>query len=205
MIPARRGASVAFLTAGFLLTSASARAHSPIEGVGHFYGGFLHPLLLPAHALALAALGLLIGQQGLRHAESGLPAFGLGQFLGLGAAWMEWTRGVPAPLFLFAAAIGGVAVAVSPPLPRGATAVAAVALGLLIGLDSGPDLAVARQRAMAMAGTVLGALLALIYLIGMLEFLKRPWQRIAVRVVASWIAAISILTFALAASGVQTG
>ena len=31
-------------------------AHAPFVGVEGFYGGLLHPLLVPAHAMALLAL-----------------------------------------------------------------------------------------------------------------------------------------------------
>ena len=47
----------------FLISAAPAQAHVPIEGVGGFYGGLLHPILVPAHALALLALGIFIGRR----------------------------------------------------------------------------------------------------------------------------------------------
>ncbi len=43
------------------LATAAAQAHTVIPGIGGFPGGLLHPLLVPAHALTLIALGLLAG------------------------------------------------------------------------------------------------------------------------------------------------
>ena len=53
-----------------LMGSAPALAHMPFQGIGGFYGGLLHPVLVPAHALSLVALGLLIGQQSDRRIVS---------------------------------------------------------------------------------------------------------------------------------------
>ena len=44
----------------------SARAEAPMGGIEGFYGGLLRPILVPAHALGLLALGLFIGQQDSR-------------------------------------------------------------------------------------------------------------------------------------------
>lgn len=54
----RVGLAIVLLAA----TACPAAAHSPIKGVGTFYSGLLHPALVPAHLLALIAVGLLIGQ-----------------------------------------------------------------------------------------------------------------------------------------------
>ena len=44
----------------------TASAHSGFAGATGFTGGLLHPLLVLAHILVVAALGLLIGQQAPR-------------------------------------------------------------------------------------------------------------------------------------------
>ena len=49
--------------AALVLSAQPALAHPPPLGIGGFPGGLLHPLFVPAHALAVLALGLLIGQQ----------------------------------------------------------------------------------------------------------------------------------------------
>ena len=47
------------------------------------FAGLLHPLVVPAHVLAIAALALLIGQQGWGR---GVPvAYGVAVLIGIGA------------------------------------------------------------------------------------------------------------------------
>ena len=62
-----------------------------------FVAGLVHPLALPAHVLALLALGLLIGQQtaGTRHVS--LAAFAAGVAVGLtaisfGVGHLDWSE-----------------------------------------------------------------------------------------------------------------
>jgi urease accessory protein len=50
-----------------------------------FVAGLLHPLALPAHVLALLALGLLIGRQTARRRIVSLAAFVIGVAAGLTA------------------------------------------------------------------------------------------------------------------------
>lgn len=85
-VPDRRAIKrLAPLALLLLLWPCETWAHSPIRGVGTFYAGFLHPLLIPAHLLALVALGLWLAQQqpgGRRVAIAGfalalLPALAL--------------------------------------------------------------------------------------------------------------------------------
>jgi len=50
---------------------------------------------------------------------------------------------------------------------------------------------------MASGGTALGAVVALAYATFLANYARKPWQRIGVRVVGSWIAASAILVLAL--------
>jgi urease accessory protein len=200
MSPAGTTAKAA-LAATFLAVPSLSLAHTPIDGIGSFYGGMLHPLVVPAHVLLLVGLGLLLGQNGMRHAEAALPAFGLGLLLGLSSAALRFAEPLPAPILLAGAAAGGLLLAASLPLPRALTAVAAVAVGFLLGMDSAPDAQAPGERAMALAGVGLTAILLVIYLVGIAEYCRRPWQRIGIRILGSWIAAIAILSLALAAAG----
>src|SRR5690554_1493460 len=58
-------------------------SHSPIAGIGQFYGGLLHPLMVPAHTLTLTVFALLIGQSGIRAMRLGYPPFMLCLAVGL--------------------------------------------------------------------------------------------------------------------------
>ena len=66
-----------------LFNADAARAHAPVPGLEGFPGGLLHPLLVPAHLLALLGLGLFIGQQ--RSRLSTALFFAAGLLAGLGA------------------------------------------------------------------------------------------------------------------------
>jgi urease accessory protein len=128
----RCGAALAAL----LVATTPARAHDVASGIGGFYGGLLHPLLVPTHTLALVGLGLCIGQHVSRQRAVLLTLFGV-------------------------SLVAGVIMIVS------AFAVTAAEYAIL---------------------AVAAALTA---------YCRRDWQRIAVRVAGSWIAASAILVLAL--------
>jgi len=177
-----------------------AHAHTPIEGMGDFYSGMLHPWVVPPHILTILATGFLLGQRGQRCIEAGLAAFVASILLGLAAAGYG-VGGPPEVVLLSLAALLGVTVAALPTLPRTLCVVLAATTGLLVGADSAPDAPSLRATLFGLGGTGLGATLAIIYAAGLVEFLKQPWQRIGVRVVGSWIAASAILVLALALAG----
>lgn len=191
----RRNAALTLL---FAVVPSLARAHSPIEGIGHFYGGMLHPLLVPPHLLLLVALGLWIGQQGLRHIEVGLPSFGAGLATGLAAAGLGYVSPLPVGLLLAPAAAAGLWVASARELPRGVIGAGSLAGGMLIGLDSVPDAGPPRDILLTLLGTGLGAGFLVVHEAALTEFLQRPWQRIGIRILGSWVGAISIMVLALA-------
>jgi urease accessory protein len=151
--------------------------------------------LLPAHLLALVALGLTIGQGERR--TIAIAAFALGLATGSAAIALA-VRDTPAALGLLAmAAFAGIALAAAWPPPNIIKVVLAFATGAAITLNSPPQAitlgaAIATQLATAVAALVV---LALVVLIAM--HAAQPWQRIAVRIVGSWIAASAILVIAL--------
>ena len=80
------------------------------------FAGLLHPLVVPAHVLAVAALALLIGQQGWRR---NVPiAFSVAVLIGLGAIAMAYVPKFAEETLLAFAAITGLLVALSRRLPR---------------------------------------------------------------------------------------
>ncbi len=176
-------------------------AHSPIEGLSSFYGGVLHPMLVPAHLVVLLALGLLLGSQAERAAKPAVGLFLLGLVLGL--AWLVAREGVSAaPVLMAAAAVLGVLVAVRLQLPGLLLALVALAVGLSLSLDSDPGVADSSERWLALAGTGLGAALVTAAGLFIAEIgSRRAWQGIAVRVLGSWIAASAVMVSALAMLG----
>ncbi|BCH21195.1 HupE/UreJ family protein [Mesorhizobium sp. L-8-3] len=172
----------------------AATAHSPVKGIGASYNGLLHPLLVPAHLLALVAIGLLVGQHAPRQSRAALPAF-----VAATAAALTLTCALPTlprwpPLAVALAA--GLAVA-SGRLPGPASWLLAVAAAAAVALDSQPDAIPADQAWLALIGTGLGAALIIVYLGGLAAWLDRPWHRIAIRALGSWIAASAMLVLTL--------
>jgi hydrogenase/urease accessory protein HupE len=179
-----------------LLLAGTAEAHSPIKGIGAFYNGMLHPLLVPAHLLALIAVGLLIGQNAPRGSRAALPAFAIALAIALLAGALG-VPPIPELLLPILALVCGLAVALSAPIGVAVPVAAAAVAGLLVGLDSLPEDMAGRAFWLSLAGTGTGAFLSVTYIGGLAAWLDRPWQKIGVRVLGSWTAASAILVIAL--------
>lgn len=182
-----------------------AAAHSPVPGLGRFYNGMLHPVLAPAALIALTALGVLIGQQGLVRTRT--PVLGLLVALALGllagSQWPEHLAGVDTDLVLIALGLAIAACALAawaPPatvlLLLASTAGAVAGLGL-------SDMAVAAGvgRWVVIAGTWLGAALLTLGVAAVAELASQPWQQVGLRVLASWLAASALLVLGLQWAG----
>jgi urease accessory protein len=176
-----------------------ARAHSPIEGLNDFYAGALHPFVSPARLIALLATALAIGQHAngrLNSAKRPLLALAAALMFGLATHRMIGDPVTDRALLMLAACIG-LAVAAQAALPRSAWVVLAAAVALAVGWGSGPGAAEGAARALALAGTAAAVLLLVTYVAVMTNAATRPWLRIAVRVVGSWLAAAALLVLAL--------
>ena len=176
-----------------------ALAHSPIAGIAKFYGGLLHPLLVPPHALALLVFALLVGQGGVRAMRFAYPSFLTVLAVGLVLAGVDVSAGLSGESVLLAVTlVCGVLVALQVRLPFVLYAMLGAVLGVLIGLDSGVTDYTRQETFAALLGTWLGAAIALVAVAGVVELLVQPWQRVAVRVLGSWATASALLVLALA-------
>jgi urease accessory protein len=189
-----------FPLAALLVACGDASAHGSIQGIDHFSGGILHPLVEPTHLIALVALGLLLGQRGIARAEAALFAFAAGLVLGLLCAGFGWTLDTDLPL-LAIAMLSGILVAMSLVLPGFIYAAIAALIGAGIGVASNPEAYAASAMLAALGGAGIGAMLWLLNLVAIVNMMKKPWLRILVRVVGSWASASSILVLALWISG----
>ncbi len=99
-----------------LLTPSAALAHSPIRDIGNFYGGLLHPVLVPAQLLLLLALGLLLGQQAPAENKVPLLAFLICTVAGLVYAGLA-SGGELATAQLLGTTVLGLLVALHPKFP----------------------------------------------------------------------------------------
>jgi hydrogenase/urease accessory protein HupE len=177
-----------------------ALAHSPIEGIGEFYNGLLHPVFVPAHMLLLMALGLFVGQQGAKDQQVAVAVFLVAVTLGLMAAWFSLGDQLEM-LILGTAAVTGVLIAARLAVGRYGCALATALAGLLLGMDSAQDMLSGKERFISLVGSAVGIYLLFLYPVAIADiFSKKSWQKIGVRVVGSWIAASALLVLALSYS-----
>ena len=183
------------------LLPAAAIAHSPIKGLDNFYAGFLHPLFVPAHLLPILVLGFLFGQQGPARLQAAIIVFLVAVVGGLAATLLSPGWSVELAL-LVGAAVTGVLVALSIPLPLAAYVALAALLGLMVGIDSAQDDLSGRGRLAALLGTCVSAYLLLLYAMVFADFFtRREWQRIGLRIAGSWVAASALLVLSLSIVG----
>lgn len=189
--------------AACLMIPASALAHSPIEGIGEFYSGLLHPLFVPAHLLLVIASGLFVGQRGAKDNQPALFGFLAGVAVGLVAAGFSVGDRIEVFILAGGAAIGILVVARLDLNRFWCVSIVALA-GLLLGMDSTQDALSGKEKFASLFGSGLGLYLLFLYPMALADmFTKRAWQTIGVRVIGSWIAASSLLVLALSFSSVS--
>lgn len=204
-----RGAA-ALLAAG-LCWPAEALAHSPIAGLNHFYNGVLHPAVVPAHALAAVALGLLCTQLPALPARRVLAAFLLGVVVGLAALALPDAATGAGQALLAGAAVLGLLVATGAPAAARVLPLLAAVLGLCLGLDSVPEPAPGTlDWLLTLVGLAVGVgLIVSAALLLASRLGQQAWQRVARQVMGSWIAASALMVLVLGsgmgAAGEATG
>jgi hydrogenase/urease accessory protein HupE len=165
--------------------------------VAAFAGGFVDPLMVPAHLLALLALGLLVGRPDGGSRIVALVAFALALAAGLSAIALAVGQTPATDVLLGVTAVSGLLVALAFVLPSLLGVALAVIAGAALGLDSPPQVIAMADATLALTGTWLGACLALGFVAVCASLLTRDWQRIGTRILGSWIAASAILVLAL--------
>jgi urease accessory protein len=187
-----------FAAAVFVLLNADpALAHSTIPGATGFIGGLLHPFVAPAHLMALGALGLLLGQQAARERTVLLAIFAVALAAGVAAIASALAAQNPDVAVLAAAAILGLLVALARPVALIGVAPVLFVTGVAIELDSVPQEISVAETLLALAGTSVTVFLIPTLLAMLMACLRQDWQRIAMRIVGSWIAASAMLVLVL--------
>lgn len=157
----------------------------------------LHPLQTPVHALMLLGLGLLLGQQGMRHVGWGGLAFFLALLLGLGFSRLGWhTDGT----LLFLVILVGVGLILRPRMSYGLTGLLACIAGGIIGLASTPQVLPGLKAVKLytmMAGTLLSASLVLLLAVLLGLALRGVGEGVPLRVLGAWIVASAWMTLTL--------
>lgn len=177
-----------------------------MPGFEGFYVGMLHPLSTAGQVFALLATGLMLGQRFPERVPLSWITFALALIAGmsLGQAGFELEY---AETLLFSIAVA--AASLSALYPSGlflAFVLICGSAGLAIGLLSTPDEGVFRDTLFTLAGSFVGANLALIYVSGgmgaLLDRFKQQWVRLGFRIVGAWIAAIALMMAAFTAVSV---
>ena len=181
----------------------AAYAHMPIKGINNFYNGALHPVLVQSHLLLLLALGVYFGQQGPKENQKAIVVFLLATTLGLVAAGFSAGGNVEA-ILLVGAAIIGLLVAASLRLPVYLCAIIGAAAGFVIGLDSAQETLLGKEKMVSLFGTGVGIYMLMVYATGFTYyFSNKPWQKVGVRIIGSWVAASALLVLSLLFSPVK--
>ncbi|MFY9744559.1 MAG: HupE/UreJ family protein [Candidatus Sulfotelmatobacter sp.] len=169
----------------------------PMQGVGDFYAGMLHPIVSLETALPLVAISLLAGQQRRETAIRLLTAFPAALLVG---ALLAARADAPSKLILvelILTAALGILVAFARHLPNWLVLAPGIGIGLCAGWSNASEAFGQVSAIRFVAGLVVIGLLLLVYGNGLVRNLKVEWAQIAVRVVGSWIAAVSILVLGL--------
>lgn len=187
----------AALVAALAFATHPAFAHEVVPGVGGFYGGLMHPLLVPAHVLALCGLGLLIGQQPRRLGAGLMALFAASLIVGVTAIVSAVSPIYQDTLVLVVAVITGILVALARPVTALISLPLVVIAAIAVMLDSVPQEISMQTTFLALIGTVIAAFVFASFTAEAARALTRDWQRIGVRIVGSWIAASAVLVLAL--------
>ena len=179
------------------LSASAAQAHTVIDGVGGFPGGLLHPLLVPAHGLALIALSCLVGRFEWRTRLMLIALFAAGCGLAIALVTMAFSANAAELVVLALASLTGLLLAAGLRLPSPIVAILVICVGAAITLDSVPAVLTVKETILSLCGTVLAAT----SLLALIAFLSAAgpslWQRIGIRILGSWIAASAIMVLAL--------
>lgn len=176
---------------------APAHAHAPFEGALGFYGGFLHPLLTPAHALAIGAFGLLVARGSRKWVWPVAVGFMVALVLGFGLVLVVNGMSSSQAMILVGAAICAMIVALNLTPPTSISVFLALAVGLPIGVETAPQSTSLNEAIVALLGTLGGVAIMLVLIVEVAMSCDDGWPRLAVRVIGSWIAASAVLVLAL--------
>jgi hydrogenase/urease accessory protein HupE len=194
-------ARLLLLAALVLMLPARAEAHIGIEGMDGFSAGMLHPILAPHHLMVLAALGLRSGQRGVDDMKATMAGLLAGLALGGIAGW--WLA-LPAPPFLAAVALAvllATAAAANAPSARLPAMLSGLATGALVNIAQIYHSTATEDGWPAITGSVLATMLLVFNTAFLASLAARPVAKIAVRVAASWLAALALLMAGLLVTG----
>lgn len=183
-----------------ILFPAPAEAHLNSTGLGPVYDGLLHFLLSPEDLLPVLALALLAGQRGAEHGRRVLFVLPTAWFAGGLMGLTTHTSGSTA-LTCISFLLLGVLLALDAKLTLRATTTLAVIVGLFHGFLNGTGMGRPADGGLVVLGLIFGIFVLAAVAAAFVVRLRRQWERIAVRVAGSWIAASGLLMLGWVARG----
>ena len=178
-----------------------AEAHTVVDGVGGFTGGLLHPLLVPAHVLALVALGCLMARSDWRSRLLLIAVFAAATGIAIALVRLAFSAAYAELIILSLAGLAGLLLVSGLRIPSAVVAVLAVCIAAAVMFDSVPAVLSAQETILSLAGTGLGATLILAGLAFLSAAGSQVWRRIGTRILGSWITASAIMVLALRWAG----
>ena len=178
---------------GVALLPSRAEAHLATTGLGPVYDGINHLLLSPDDLVPVIAMALLAGLNGAAAGRRVLFVLPVAWWLGGMAGFAHGAEVLPGPVTTVSFLVLGALTALDRRLPERAVIALAALVGLLHGWLNGAGIATAGRESLALVG--IGTAIFVIVALGaaLVVSLRRSWQRIAVRVAGSWVAAIGLL------------
>ena len=172
-------------------------AHSPISGIGNFYNGFLHPFFIPSQLMLVFANGLFLGQYGIKNIQTPFLVFILSITLALIFTSFVDDIKIEKPILILSMLIGFL-IALNYNKSISLHILLSVLSGFLLGLDSTQEELFAKDKFLALSGSLVSIIVLSLYTIALSDYFnKKEWQKIVIRIFGSWISAASVMVLAL--------
>lgn len=175
-----------------------------LQGANEILSGALHPLTTPVHVLILIGLALLLGQQIPLKLKQPMLVFAPLSAIALVLTTIGRGTELYQPLMIGIALCIAILVALEKKIPPTLLCSFCALAGISIGLDSGLQ----SDSTTVITKTLLGTWITINAVVGYLALCvsngaEKPWARIAMRVVGSWIVAISLMVLAFSLRKIQ--
>lgn len=181
----------------FAALTTTAHAHMAIEGAGDIANGALHPILTPVHVLVMLALGLWLGQQVPLDLKTPTTILAPVSAITLILTTTGRLPGIYPPLLIGLALIIASLVGLEIRLPRLARIALCAVVALMLSLDSAVETGGTFVVVKTLLGTWFSLNAAILYIAICASHAEgKPWARVGIRILGSWIIAISLMVLA---------
>lgn len=192
-----RPAAAVAAAAALGLSAAAAHAHNVAEGYPPLAGGLLHPLLVPSHALALVALGLVAGASPMRQRLVSVATFVAATCVSVALVTRAFSAHEAELQLLLLAVASGLLLAAGTRLPLAAACFLAGLAATALIFDSVPAIPSVRDTLISLLASALAAAALLASVAALSAAIPRALRAVAIRVAGAWIAAGALMLLAL--------